>query len=64
MTSPHGVGNLVRMVNLVNPKHDLIVGAKREASPSVRRRDAPDASGRLTSFSTEARGSRVLPRSS
>ena len=38
-------------------KHDLIVGgglgAKREASPSARQRDAPDATSRLTSFSVE-----------
>ena len=40
-------------------KHDPIVicqwgvEAKREASPCMRRRDAPDASGRLTSFSIE-----------
>ena len=32
--------------------------------PSARRRDAPDASGRLMSFSVEGRGSRALPRSS
>ena len=32
--------------------------------PSTRRRDAPDASSRLTSFSVEGRGSRALPRSS
>jgi len=32
--------------------------------PSARRRDAPDATGRLTSFSVEGRGSRVLPWSS
>ena len=50
-------------------KHDSIVicrwgvEAKREASPNARRRDAPDASGRLTSFSVEGRESRVLPRS-
>ena len=30
---------------------------------SARRRDAPDASGRLESFSVEGRGSRALPRS-
>ena len=35
-----------------------------EASPSARRRDAPDATGRLTSFSVEGRGSRALPQSS
>ena len=51
-------------------KHDAIVICrwgvedKREASPNARRRDAPDASGRLTSFSVEGRESRVLPRSS
>ena len=28
-------------------------GAKCEASPNVRQRDAPDISGRLTSFSVE-----------
>ena len=38
--------------------------AKREASPSARRRDASDATGRLTSFNAEGRGSRTLPRSS
>ena len=38
--------------------------AKREASPSARRRDAPDATGRLKSFNVEGRGSRALPRSS
>ena len=47
--------------------HEVIVGwglgAKRGSSPSARRRDAPDASGRLTSFSVEERGSRALPRS-
>ena len=32
--------------------------------PSARRRDASDASGRLTSFNVEGRGSRTLPRSS
>ena len=30
----------------------------------MRRRDAADASGRLTSFNIEGRGSRALPRSS
>ena len=40
------------------------VGAKRGTSLSARWRDAPDASGRLTSFSVEERGSRVLLRSS
>ena len=30
----------------------------------MRRRDAPDASGRLASFSVEGQGSRALPRSS
>ena len=38
-------------------KHDLIVGGglgtKREASQSVRQRDAPDATSRLTSFSVQ-----------
>ena len=38
------------------------VGAKRRASPSARRRDAPDTSGRLTNFSAEEQGSRALPR--
>ena len=47
-------------------KHDSIVicqwgmEAKREVSPNARRRDAPDASGRLTSFSVEGRESRAL----
>ena len=40
-------------------KHELIVGG-----PSARRRDAPDTTGWLTSFSVEERGSRVLPQSS
>ena len=39
------------------------VETKHWASPSVRRRDAHDASGRLT-FSVEERGSRVLLPSS
>ena len=39
------------------------VGAKRETSPSARQRDAPDATGRLASFSVEGQGSRALPRS-
>ena len=43
-------------------KHDLIVGG--EWRPSARQRDAPDTSGRLTSFSVEGRGSRMFPRSS
>ena len=43
-------------------KHDLIVGGG--VGPSARRRDAPDASSRLTGFSVEGRRSRVLPRSS
>ena len=43
-------------------KHDLIVGGGW--GPSARRRDVLDASGRLTSFSVEGRGSRALPRSS
>ena len=30
--------------------------AKREASPSARRRDAPDATGRLKSFNVEGQG--------
>ena len=38
--------------------------AKHKASLSARRRDAPDASGRLTSFSVEGRESSALPRSS
>ena len=37
-------------------KHDLIVGGGWR--PSARWRDAPDASGRLTSFSVEGRKSR------
>ena len=51
-------------------KHDSIVicrwgvEAKHEASPNTRWRDAPNASGRLTSFSVEGRESRALPRSS
>ena len=40
------------------------LGAKCEVSLSVRRRDAPGATGRLTSFSVEGRESRVLLRSS
>ena len=49
-------------------KHDSIVicrwgvEAKREVSPNARRRDAPDASGGLTSFNIEGRESRALPR--
>ena len=39
----------------------LSVGGWR---PSARRRDAPDTSGRLTSFSVEGWESRALPRSS
>ena len=39
-------------------KHELIVGG--EWGPSARQRDAPDASGRLTSFSVEGQGSRAL----
>ena len=39
-------------------------GTKRWASPSVRQRDAHDASGRLKSFSVEERGSRALPQNS
>ena len=45
----------------------LVLGggqAKHKALPNARRRDAPDASGRLTSFSVEGRESRALPRSS
>ena len=48
-------------------KHDSIVicqwgvEAKHEVSPKARRRDAPDTSGRLTSFSVERRESRALP---
>ena len=38
--------------------------AKHEASPSARRRDAPDATSRLKSFNVEGQGSRALPRSS
>ena len=33
--------------------------ANREASLNARQRDAPDASGRLTSFSVEGRESRA-----
>ena len=49
--------------------HEVIVGgrgvgAKCGVSPSARRRDAHNASGRLMSFSVEERGSRALPRSS
>ena len=40
------------------------VGTKRGTSPSPRRRDAHDTSGRLTSLRVEERGSRTLPRSS
>ena len=43
-------------------KYDLIVGGGVE--PSARQRDAPDASGKLTSFSIEGRVSRELPQSS
>ena len=43
-------------------KHNLIVGGGW--GPSVRQRDAPDASGRLTSFSVEERGSKALPQNS
>ena len=42
-------------------KHDVIDGGGR---PIARQRDAPDATGRLTSLSVEGRGSRALPRSS
>ena len=43
-------------------KHHLIVG--EGWGPSARRRNPPDASGRLTSFNVEGRGSRALPQSS
>ena len=43
-------------------KHDLIVGGVW--GPSARRTDAPDATGRLTSFSVEGQRSRALSRSS
>ena len=43
-------------------KHDLIVGGGW--GPSARRTDAPDATGRLTSFSVEGQRSRALSRSS
>ena len=43
-------------------KHDLTVGGLW--GPSAKPRDAPDATGRLTSFSVEGRGSRALPRGS
>ena len=39
-------------------KHDLIVDGGW--GPSARRRDAPDANGRLTSFSIEGQESREL----
>ena len=51
-------------------KHDSIVichwgvEAKRKASPNARRRDVPDASGRLMSFSVERRESRALTQRS
>ena len=40
-------------------KHDLIVSGGW--GPSATRRDAPDTSGRLTSFSIEGQESRELP---
>ena len=40
------------------------IRAKCEVSPSVTRKDAPDATGRLKSFNVEGQGSRALPRSS
>ena len=43
-------------------KHNLIVGGRW--GPSVRQRDAPNASGRLISFSIEERGSKALPQNS
>ena len=43
-------------------KHDLIVSGGW--GPNARRRDAPDASGRLVSFSVEGWGSRELPQRS
>ena len=55
--------SLVIMPSLPVPvKHGLIVDGGWE--PSARQRDAPDATGRLMSFSVEGLGSRVLPRSS
>ena len=42
-------------------KHDLIVGGGVGAKHEVER--CSDASSRLTSFSVEGRGSRVVPRS-
>ena len=49
-------------------KHDSLGGggggeAKHKASPNARRRDAPDASGRLMRYSIEGRESSALPRS-
>ena len=43
-------------------KHNLIFSGGW--GPSATRRDAPDTSGRLMSFSFERQGSRVLPRNS
>ena len=67
-------GGLIRGITIslvITPflptKHDSIVicrwgvETKREASPNARQRDAPEASGRLTSFSVERRESRALP---
>ena len=46
-------------------RHEIIAGGggKRGASPSVRWKDAHDASRRLKSFSVEERGSGWLPQS-
>ena len=55
--------SLVIMPSLPVPvKHGLIVDGGW--GPSARQRDAPDASGKLTSFSIEGRVSRELPQSS
>ena len=70
-----GCDNFSREYALPSEKHDSLGGggvgggveAKHKASPNARHRDAPDASGRLTSFSVDAveeRESRALPRSS
>ena len=45
-------------------KRDLIVGEGWGRARNMRRREIPNASGRLVSFSVEGRGSRVLPQSS
>ena len=64
-----GCNNFSRDYALLSIKHDFIVicqwgvEAKRKASPNARRRDPPNASSRLTSFSV-GRESRALQRSS